>query len=80
MTKNVKEKTLEEKVEHLMKNQAEQSECMHEQNERMCQQDEKMKLILQYIHLKNVVPGPSDPTTIGDDKVNHTSDSRPGDH
>jgi len=35
MTKNAKEKTLEEKVEHLLKNHAKQSEHMHEQNERM---------------------------------------------
>ena len=30
MAKNAKEKTLEEKVEQLLKNHAEQSECMHE--------------------------------------------------
>jgi len=53
---------------------------MHEQNERMRQQDEQMKLILQHIHLKNVVPGLSDSTTIEDDRVNHISDNRPGDH
>jgi len=46
----------------------------------MRQQDEQMKLILQHVHLKNVVPSLSDPTTIGDDKVDHISDSRPGDH
>ena len=64
MAKNAKENTLEEKVEHLLKDHAEQSERMHEQNERMRQQDEQMKLILQHIHLKNVVPGPSDPPNI----------------
>ena len=80
MAKNAKEKTLEEKVEHLLKNHAEQSERMHEQNERIRQQDEQMKLILQHTHLKNVVPGPSDPTTIRDDRVDHIADSRPIDH
>jgi len=30
-----------------------------------------MKLILQHIHLKNVVLGPSDPPTIGEDRVDH---------
>jgi len=39
-----------------------------------------MKLILQHIHLKNVVAGPTNPTTIGDGRVDHISDSRPGDH
>jgi len=39
-----------------------------------------MKFILQHIHLKNVVSGPSDPTIIGDDRVDHISDSRLGDH
>jgi len=53
---------------------------MYEQNERMRQQNEQMKLILQHIHLKNFVSGPSDPPTIGEDKVHHISDNRPGDH
>jgi len=53
---------------------------MLEQNERMRQQDEQMKLILQHINLKNVVPSPSDPTTIRDDIVDHINNSRPGDN
>ena len=36
MAKSAKEKTLEEKVEHLLKSYAKQSERMHEQNERIC--------------------------------------------
>jgi len=52
---------------------------MHEQNERMHQQNEHMKLILQHI-LQIVVPSPTNPTNIGDDRLNHISDSKLGDH
>jgi len=63
-----------------MKSHAKQSDRMHEQNERMRQKDEHMKLILQHIHLKNVVSSLNDATTIEDDRVDHISDCRPGDH
>jgi len=61
MTKHVKEQTLEEKMELLMKTHEEQSERMHKQ-------DEQMQLILQHIQMNNPASGSSDPTTSGHHK------------
>ncbi|XP_068502302.1 uncharacterized protein [Phaseolus vulgaris] len=67
MTKRVKERTLEEKMELLMKTHEEQSE-------RMRKQDEKMQLILQHIQMNNPASGSSDPTTSGHHKGDQSRD------
>ena len=67
MVKDAKERTLEEKMEHLMKNHEQQSERMGQQDEKMHQQHEQMKLILQHIQLKSPMPTtPSDPPSSDD--------------
>jgi len=67
MTKRVNDRTLEEKMELLMKSHEEQSE-------RLRKQDEKMQLILQHIQMKNPASGSSDPTTSGHHKGDHIRD------
>ncbi|ESW05059.1 hypothetical protein PHAVU_011G148600 [Phaseolus vulgaris] len=67
MTKRVKEGTLEEKMEVLMKTHEEQSE-------RMRKQDEKMQLILQHIQMNNPASGSLDPTTSGHHKGDQSRD------
>jgi len=39
-----------------------------------------MKLILQHIQLKNLMSGPSDPPSNGDDVVDYSSDGSPHEH
>ncbi|XP_068466454.1 uncharacterized protein [Phaseolus vulgaris] len=57
-TKHVKERTLEEKMELLMKTREEKSERMHKQ-------DEQMQQIMQHIQMNNPISGSSNPTTSG---------------
>jgi len=74
MTKHVKERTLEEKMELLMKTHEEQSERMHKQDELMRKQNEQMQLIIQHIQMNNPISGSSDLTTRGHHKGDHIRD------
>ena len=74
MAKDAKERTLEEKMKHLIKNHEQQSEHMCQQDEQMRQQNEQMKLILQHIQLKSpMLTTPSDPPN-SDDIVDQSYD------
>ena len=88
MTKHVKERSLEEKMELLMKNHEEQSErmrkqdefmrkqneLMRKQNEQMCKQNEHMQQIMQHIQINNPISGSSNPTTSGHHKGDNIRD------
>ena len=84
MAKDAKVRTLEEKMEHLMKNHKQLSECIHQQdeqmrqqNEQMCQQNEQMKLILHHIQLKSSMPTPPSDPPNNDYIVDQSCDDRP---
>ena len=59
-----KDKTFEEKMAQLMQDNEQQKECIR-------QQEEHMKLVLQHIQLKNIMPNPFGPLSNGDDVVDH---------
>jgi len=68
MVKDAKKQTLEDKMELLMKNHEEQSECMHKQDELMRKQNEQMQLNIQHNQMNNLISGSSDPITSGHHK------------
>ena len=68
-----KDKTFDEKMAQLMQDN-------EQQKERIRQQEEHMKLILQHIKLSNLMPSPFDPPDNGDDVVDRSSDGSPHEH
>jgi len=74
MTKHVKERTLEEKMELLMKTHEEQSERMRKQDELMRKQNEQMQQIMQHIQINNPISGSSNPITSGHHKGDNIRD------
>jgi len=74
MTKHVKERNLEEKMELLMKTHEEQSERMRKQDDLMHKQNEQMQQIMQHIQMNNLISGCSNPTTSGHHKGDNIRD------
>jgi len=74
VTKHVKERTLEEKMELLMETHEEQSERMHKQDDLMRKQNEQMQQIMQHIQMNNPISGSSNPTTSGHHKGDNIRD------
>jgi len=68
--KDAKERTFEEKMKHLIKNHKQQSERMH-------QQVEQMKLILQHIQFKSPMPTAPSYLPSTDDIIDQSCDGGP---
>ena len=68
MTKNEKEKTLEETMGKLIEDHKQQSEQMRLQNERM-------EFLLQHFNIQALMPSSTPPTTVVDDIEHHNEDA-----
>jgi len=49
---------------------------MQEQNEQICQQNEQMQRILQYLHIQSIMSAPTPSTTIADGTEHYVDDAQ----